>query len=77
MIKCKNGQAILDIEHLPPEIMEHSNESSAPGPGRPQKTDYEKVMEALELTAGNKAKAAKLLGISRTTLYRIAGKEKV
>ncbi len=69
MIKCSNG--ILDTEHLPPEILEKRTGISPGKPGRPQKTSIENIRETLSQTDGNKAKAAKILGISRTTLYRI------
>ncbi|HDQ04197.1 MAG TPA: PAS domain S-box protein [Deltaproteobacteria bacterium] len=36
--------------------------------------DKQKIFEALEKTGGNKAKAARLLGINRRTLYRKIGK---
>jgi DNA-binding NtrC family response regulator len=37
-------------------------------------TSEQKIMEALQKTGGNKAKAARLLGINRRTLYRKIGK---
>ncbi|HAO93087.1 MAG TPA: hypothetical protein DCR11_04195 [Deltaproteobacteria bacterium] len=40
-------------------------------PIRPRKTDIGSVLSALERSAGNKSKAAGLLGISRQTLYRM------
>ncbi len=69
MIKSNTG--VLDIEHLPPEIVETHSKSKPSSAGRPQKTDFESVNDALQKTGDNKAKAARLLGISRTTLYRI------
>ncbi len=71
MIKCKNGSGILKKEHLPPEILEYSTGSRKLKAGRPSKILSESIRETLERTGGNKAKAAKLLNISRTTLYRV------
>lgn len=45
-----------------------------PKPGVPQyetfKSEEEQIVEALRATGGNKSKAAKLLGVDRSTLYR-------
>ena len=63
------GQNIITIDHLPPDFM------NAPGsehrsPGDAQAVDSRAILEALDKTAWNKAKAARLLGIDRVTLYR-------
>jgi len=77
MIKCNNGKGILKQEHLPPEILDFVNRNMPSRLGRPVKIDTETVQETLALTGGNKAKAAKLLSVSRTTLYRIINQEDV
>ena len=41
--------------------------------GPSKKLDPESVKSALVKTGGNKAKAAKLLGVGRATLYRFLG----
>jgi len=71
MIKCDNSDGLIESHHLPPEVLETDKFSSQSKKGRPQKVDLEDIEDAMERTDGNKAKAAKLLGISRTTLYRI------
>ena len=68
MIKC-HGDA-LDVQHLPPEITPGAREASAAKPGRPPKLDTDAVADALSRAGGNRARAARLLEVSRTTLYR-------
>ena len=63
LVKCK-GRAI-GAKDLPLEIKERS---SRRGPER--KLNLETVRAALERTGGNKAKAARHLGVGRATLYR-------
>jgi len=63
------SQNIITIDHLPSDFM------NAPGIERrsaaeKQVVDSHAVVEALNQTAWNKAKAARLLGIDRVTLYR-------
>jgi PAS domain S-box-containing protein len=68
MVKCRSG--LLDVEHLPPEIRENSMPPTASRPGRPPKLDPDTVRDALQTTRGNRSETARLLGVSRTTLYR-------
>jgi sigma-54 dependent transcriptional regulator, acetoin dehydrogenase operon transcriptional activator AcoR len=62
----------LEIEphDLPPEIVNAVTEAATVKPGRKPKLNRRKVGEALEASGNNKAKAARILGVSRTTLYR-------
>ncbi len=66
MVKC-NGDSIMP-DDLPPEIRECR--LACPRPGPADKTDMESIQKALEKAGGNKAKAARLLGVGRATLYR-------
>jgi two-component system response regulator HydG len=62
-----NGGEIT-LAHLTPEITSGREKTSRRGPVR--KLDDSTVCAALAKTGGNKAKAARLLGVGRATLYR-------
>ena len=59
---------IIEPEHLPLELKEWRHQRPARGPAR--KLDAQAVQSALTRTGGNKAKAARILGVGRATLYR-------
>jgi sigma-54 dependent transcriptional regulator, acetoin dehydrogenase operon transcriptional activator AcoR len=61
------GRTIMPV-HLPPELRDAVPQRTSPGPRR--KLDAGAARAALEKTGGNKAKAARLLGVGRATLYR-------
>ena len=69
--------SVLDLDDLPPELA-HAGAAprgprlaAAEAPVRPlAELEREAIARALEVTEGNKARAAALLGIDRTTLYR-------
>ena len=61
------GISILPT-HLPPQVSAFAPPKQAPV--RNRKLDEENVRTALEVTNGNKSKAARHLGVSRATLYR-------
>ena len=63
------SQNIITFDHLPLDFM------SAPGiehrfPDMTQDSDSNAILEALDKTTWNKARAARLLGIDPVTLYR-------
>ncbi len=66
MVRSTNH--ILYPKDLPRELLEWKDQRSSPGPSR--KLDIESVNAALVQSGGNKAKAARILGVGRATLYR-------
>lgn len=71
MIKCVNTSGVINVEHLPLEILESQNTNKKSQFGRPPKVNEYDVKDALDKAGGNKALAARILGVSRTTLYRL------
>jgi transcriptional regulator with GAF, ATPase, and Fis domain len=66
IIKC-SGSEILPKD-LPMELRDLVSLSPSRGPSK--KLAIDRVVSALKQTGGNKAKAARLLGVGRATLYR-------
>ncbi len=66
LVKSRGKQ--IRANHLPFELQEWQNPGPARGPSR--KLDMDRVKDALEKSGGNKAKAARFLGVGRATLYR-------
>jgi len=68
LIKCQGG--VIRPEHLPLELRESAGRDGHVRAGRPQKLSREVVLAALNEFGGNRAKAARALGVARSTLYR-------
>ncbi len=69
---------VITLEHLPITIRDSSEADKIKNNERQYAkkfTGEEKILEALNKTAGNKAKAASLVGINRRTLYRKINKK--
>jgi transcriptional regulator of acetoin/glycerol metabolism len=64
----KSNDRVISADDLPLELRDLENICMRRGPTR--KLDADSVRSALERTGGNKAKASKLLGVGRATLYR-------
>lgn len=64
----KTGNTINDID---PSNPDHDNwKTSSPLTEEYSSYEREKILEALKKADGNKTKAAEILGITRTKLYR-------
>jgi len=77
LIKCKGG--VIQRDHLPPIALNPmALAKTPPPPERPapppmrgrQRLTRESIETAISQAGGNKVEAAKLLGVSRATLYR-------
>ena len=67
VIHC--GDAVIQPDDLPPEIVEPAAFARSI-PGDPLSDEKARFLDALNRSRGNRALAARLLGISRATLYR-------
>ena len=67
LMKCRED--VIEPMHLPPEIFD-SRKVTRGRAGRKISLTPEAVRGAMEQAGGNKAKAARLLGVARATLYR-------
>jgi PAS domain S-box-containing protein len=63
------SQPTITVDHLPAELMDFPEDEPFAGK-ETAVSDREAVLAALRRAGGNKAKAARLLGISRQTIYR-------
>ncbi|MDY6824351.1 MAG: sigma 54-interacting transcriptional regulator [Thermodesulfobacteriota bacterium] len=71
-VVIKSAGDMIQPAHLPPEIRKKEPEPLE-SRGRKNKLDPEAVTAALAKAGGNKAKAARILGVGRATLYRFLG----
>lgn len=76
VIKCENSN-VIETYHLPPEITDYVFPAKQAQAGRPKSINSKAVLDTLKKVGGNKAKASKILGISRTTIYRLLKEQDV
>ncbi len=68
-VLCPGGE--IDIQHLPPKILASEGNMLKTIVGNPKKvTERERLLAALRRTAGNQSEAAKILGVSRVTVWK-------
>jgi PAS domain S-box-containing protein len=67
VIRCRGP--VIQPDDLPPEIIQPADFATAI-PGDPLSDEKARFLDALSRSRGNRALAARLLGISRATLYR-------
>jgi transcriptional regulator with PAS, ATPase and Fis domain len=67
VILCR--QNIVTVDHLPAQFRDLKKAEKIAGGDRGI-DEQKEILKALEKTAGNKARAARLLGMDRKTLYR-------
>jgi len=67
VILCR--QNIITVDHLPAQFRDLKKTEKISG-GDGAKNELKEILSALEKTAGNKSRAARLLGMDRKTLYR-------
>jgi DNA-binding NtrC family response regulator len=63
-------QDIITAEHLPSELRDAINKKPSDYIKECIENEYDAIVKALDKSAWNKAKAARLLGMSRRTIYR-------
>jgi len=70
-VACPGG--MIDDDHLPPQILTKSSAERVPGMGAGESLDDVKrrrLAGALERSGGNQSEAARLLGLSRTSVWK-------
>lgn len=78
IVRCKQNEVMpmdlpMELRNMDPDAcLEPAKPLTTPG--KSSKLNITSVQEALKLTGGNKAKAARYLGVGRATLYRFLDK---
>ncbi len=74
-VRCR--QPVVALGHLPDDLLATQGQNSAAPALVAEEDEVQSICSALEKTAWNKAKAARLLGIDRKTLYRKLAKYEI
>ena len=74
-VRCR--QPVVALGHLPEDFLATKDQNSAAPVLVGEEDEKQSICSALEKTAWNKAKAARLLGIDRKTLYRKLAKYEI
>ncbi len=62
---------VIGVDHIPPEILKfNTRRASVSEAVKTESEEKQELISILEKTDWNKAKAARLMGVSRPTLYR-------
>jgi PAS domain S-box-containing protein len=68
VVHCRGNR--IEINDLPPELLAAVPASRPIADARPAGTERDRIIAVLQRTGGNRARAARFLGIGRATLYR-------
>ena len=68
-VSCQ--ESLIQPYHLPQNIFRDRQDPGGPGPGAANRDAFKKrqLLEALEKTGGNQSEAARMLGVSRVTIW--------
>ncbi len=74
-VRCR--QSVVALGHLPEDLLATKDQNAQVPAQAVEEDEVQSICKALEKTAWNKAKAARLLGIDRKTLYRKLAKYEI
>ena len=73
LVLCPEGE--IDVRHLPPRI---ASENACPPPPEPMPApEREQLLRALRQAGGNQSAAARILGVSRVTVWKRMKKHRI
>lgn len=72
LVLCPEGE--IDVRHLPPRI---ASENACPPPEPVPASEREQLLRALRQAGGNQSAAARILGVSRVTVWKRMKKHRI